>query len=1162
MSGDTGTPGREDPDGLLAPGLDRDCSTLTAERFLKAMESRNHERLKEFIFLVSEASPPYGNPQQAFLSHYGDDTKNLLIYPFKKMMEDLHGYDLFIDCDPKRYGNVKEVLARSLWSCPVLLFFVSKNFHKSPWCLWELYTATYRQRHDPSVKIHLFYYGTTTGDFKRNDAYKNLSLTNSFGTEYDPTFMTKEAFFVDNVYKVVRRLIENNHNAKLAEREARLKAWRKHCPLKSEIGEDFSPSDPAEITDSQREDFFVPDPLPYFQGREAEMAELSTLLNTGKSVTVFPHGIGGIGKTQLVISWVHKNKTKYRAVVWLRAERELTLVKDLKRYGLRSQGMVESAEENDEQLAQRTLTVIEDRSHALPYLLVFDNADSFASVEKWLPRDGSSCHAIVTTRNKEGFGPSSLLAIGRLDEESSLRIVEHFMCKVIERSTNSAGDERTQVLDVLRSFDFLPLASVAFGSLIGDCGLAKAVQSIKDAPMKSLSDDLPLGTSFGGDNRKSVWAVLSAQIHSLTQVSQNLLAYLSVLNADRVPLSLLENLMGEDVDITIPIKELRRRAIITFDGSSSMVNVHRLLQLAAWRELDLQTSERQEFFYAVAAELVRNLESMDRSAGLNEEIAIVLSHAVAVCQRTWSKDDMPFLGDLYSEVGTTYYNIGQHEASVGKYETSVQFFERSLTFQQAFRKDNPLTATTLSNLASVHKENGQYEKSLGCYKQALAIQTKLHGPNHPDVELTLANVALIYFTLGKYDDAECFYVRAVAVSTECFGPDHRNTGNRWNSLGFVRSHLGKYGEALESYERANSVLKKYDQTDVARTLNNIGDVYSRQGRYDEALGLYTQALEGSFGLDRASTLNSMAGVHEGLGQYREALKLYEQALSITETFLEPNHPDMATVLNNIALVHYRQGSYDRALEIYNRALSIRTKSYGNDHPATATTLGNIASVYRSQGRYADALSLFKVVYTMESAIFGSSHPNAATTLTNMASLHNELGQYEESLKLHETVLDIERASLGNDHPRVATTLRYMADVYKNQEKFETALDLYKRALAIEKLTFGSEHPSVALTRNKIGLLYTRQGQHDAAIDEHEQALSIQTKFLGRDHPDRAITLNNMATAYALQGQFPEALGLYEEALIIQSTRLDEGHPDVTATREHVANVRKAMSQNG
>jgi hypothetical protein len=66
-----------------------------------------------------------------------------------------------------------------------------------------------------------------------------------------------------------------------------------------------------------------------FTGRVELLGELDRALR-GSGLTVV-HGLGGVGKTQLVLAWLAKHERAYKVVWWVRADQLTTLASDLVR---------------------------------------------------------------------------------------------------------------------------------------------------------------------------------------------------------------------------------------------------------------------------------------------------------------------------------------------------------------------------------------------------------------------------------------------------------------------------------------------------------------------------------------------------------------------------------------------------------------------------------------------------------------------------------------------------------------------------------------------------------------------------------------------------------------------------------------------------------------
>src|SRR5215467_7582566 len=139
-----------------------------------------------------------------------------------------------------------------------------------------------------------------------------------------------------------------------------------------------------------------PDPIPHFVGRESELSEIHLRLRECRSLAI--DGLGGIGKTQLVIRYLHGHLAEYRdGVFWLRADRETSLVEDLAGLAWRL-ALDERAEPEQERQVEAVVRWLSDHSG---WLLVLDNLEPSAPAQQWLP-PGLPGRVLVTSRTRQG----------------------------------------------------------------------------------------------------------------------------------------------------------------------------------------------------------------------------------------------------------------------------------------------------------------------------------------------------------------------------------------------------------------------------------------------------------------------------------------------------------------------------------------------------------------------------------------------------------------------------------------------------------------------------------------------------------------------------------------------------------------------------------------
>ena len=145
----------------------------------------------------------------------------------------------------------------------------------------------------------------------------------------------------------------------------------------------------------------IPAANPHFTGRGAELDRLARDLAAGSRVMVHSvHGMGGVGKTQLATEYAHAHIRDYDLVWWIAAEEPAAIPDQFT--ALAARLGLGPATELDALAAQ-----VHDRLATVAgWLLIFDNADSVAAIQPWLPPGpqpaGSPGRVIVTTR-RGGF---------------------------------------------------------------------------------------------------------------------------------------------------------------------------------------------------------------------------------------------------------------------------------------------------------------------------------------------------------------------------------------------------------------------------------------------------------------------------------------------------------------------------------------------------------------------------------------------------------------------------------------------------------------------------------------------------------------------------------------------------------------------------------------
>ena len=77
------------------------------------------------------------------------------------------------------------------------------------------------------------------------------------------------------------------------------------------------------------------------------------------------------------------------------------------------------------------------------------------------------------------------------------------------------------------------------------------------------------------------------------------------------------------------------------------------------------------------------------------------------------------------------------------------------------------------------------------YKRALAIDEKTFGPEDPNVGISMSNLALVEENLGNYAAAEPLYRRALAIYEKALGPENPRVKAARDELAALLRKMGR-----------------------------------------------------------------------------------------------------------------------------------------------------------------------------------------------------------------------------------------------------------------------------------------------------------------------------------------------------------------------------------
>lgn len=666
---------------------------------------------------------------------------------------------------------------------------------------------------------------------------------------------------------------------------------------------------------------------PYFTGREAILQRIHEYWHTEPQILPgqpqIVSGLGGIGKTQLVLEYAYQFRHEYQAILWIGAETLETWMAD---YLALAQLFQLPEKESTNLSLVRAAVKHWFQSHS-NWLLIFDNVENLDHLQTMLPDTGKG-HVLVTTRSQ---------IIGTLGSRIDLQQLERAAGELflLRRAKLLRPDEPleaasasllAQAETLVELMDGLPLALDQAGAYIEEsaCSLSDYLERYT-VHRKILLDTRGLLTSHHPGSVATTLSLAVQQVEQISPVAADLLSVCAFLYADAIPEEFFfrvgealtptsQRLSTNPLLLDEAMKELRRFSLLHREPATGTFGIHRLLQ--ATIQDRMSQDERNLWMKRIIEAMLNIFTNADNSSadtvGVQPHIQQYLSHAL-ICVANAKKWNIASL-----ESGELSYRLGIYLQYLGDYSQTESLLLHAVSIaKNILGTEHITTAAYLFDLALLCIDTRQYSKAEEYFRQTLDIRIKVRGSDHPEVADTLWNMAGLFCREGKYTEAEKFAQRAREIKEQVLGPNHYEVALILNVLGAIYTHKNEYNQAQLFFERTLSIYEKtigMDHFFVTSCLRNQGDLYSIQGSYSKAINCYQQAL-----------------------------RIYEKALG-------PLHPLIASALNELGKLYLVQKQYHQAKIFHRRSFLLYQKLPEPAHSKAAYCLVDLGEVYMLLGR--------------------------------------------------------------------------------------------------------------------------------------------------------------------------------------------------------------------
>ncbi|GAB3842122.1 FxSxx-COOH system tetratricopeptide repeat protein [Dactylosporangium cerinum] len=614
---------------------------------------------------------------------------------------------------------------------------------------------------------------------------------------------------------------------------------------------------------------------PGFAGRDDLITRLHERLAAGGTTVVQAlHGMGGVGKTQLVIEYVYRFESDYDVVWWISAEQPELIGDQFSALGVEL-GL--AGADTDAPTAARAL-----RSYLRQHdrwLLVFDNANDPAHLREWLP-DGHG-HVIVTSRLEGWNDLAAPVEIGVLTRAESISLLRSYHPRL--EADDAAG--------LAEALGDLPLALAQAAGFLAETGMRS--RDYIDL-LASRATQL-LGEGPAGAYPRTLAATVLLASTQLTRVDPAALAVLRLcafFAPEPVPAEWFSRPPEDDGSVLRPLA-LAAGNIIEFRRSMARVasfglakvdvagvQMHRLIQ-AIVRD-QLADGERDVVRRHVEAVLTSNSPGDPADPPNWSGWGRLLPHLLAVEP---ARSDDPMLRQMICDA--CWYLLARGDA------TSAEEIAEELHryWIGRFGEDHEDTLYAAACLARSYRDQGKHDIARTLDADILARRVRVLGQDAPLTLRSASNLALDLHALEDIEQARQLNQDTLERRRRTLGDNHPNTLTSASHLAADIREAGDIEAALaldqDTLTRRREVLGD-NHPNTLISANNVASDLHLLGRFDEALVLNSETLQHRrqiLGDQHPNTLNSarnLATNLHALGDSAQARRI-EAHFSLPDT---------------------------------------------------------------------------------------------------------------------------------------------------------------------------------------------------------------------------------------------------------------------------------------
>jgi tetratricopeptide (TPR) repeat protein len=729
-------------------------------------------------------------------------------------------------------------------------------------------------------------------------------------------------------------------------------------------------------------------------GLSEELKEkLGKTNGTGLAHAAAVIGLGGTGKTQLVLHYIEEHEVEYDTVL---CRRVLNLPVEATPH--------DGSLLQDTPCVQAVMTWLRAQPHDKKWLMILDNADDGSWDVSSIVSKGKAGTVIVTSQDARasrllGGRTSTVKVDAMTSEEAVCLVAKHF------DETVCRGDSYwDMIVEITECLDQLALPLDLAGARISvdaenwrDLGTAIR-QYLTD--YRRNQDKLLEDNEFAMANpyKKTVLTAWETSLSSLRKIEDSqsgiypikLLSFLTLFDRTNVQDQLLRQAsLGLDeacqsLETGVPpwLRELLAKDDDgRWDSSSYRNTVNALLRYGLvkpttgpWRGVTMHGLVQK-----------RAEQELPHGYWLWQMVFLVAS-CICITDRLDGPDGLRFRGQLVLHFPPNDQLLGIQPHAQSEVRLVRIWEEISVIYADACR------STEAAQLQIDVLES--FKKSL--------------GENDLETNFAMCDLALTFARQGFMERVNDLNSRVMQQREIHLGAKHPLTLKSRYRRPAVMSEEGRLNDAVAELRAILGIRKEILGASHGGTLDvmtNLAATYSRQGKWSKTLAV--------------SYLEQ--------GKHREAEQLQVEILERYTSLYGRDHPRTLRSKSDLGLTYLRRGRYEDAEKLQVEILKTRSRVLGPEHSDTLDAMIRLTVTLMHQGRWTEAEELAVKTWEVSSRVLGQNHPSTLCTMEYLAVAAKGLGQNDRAINLMRRTAAISATAMGHEHPHCVLRHRKVAE---------------------------------------------------------------------------------------------------------------------------------------